>query len=249
MSAMRVSERVGRVLPDGFEVMKVLRLPNEATKTDRDRQNLPLGGGCVASDGRPVDAGVRSVRLKSDNEGFVLRRKVRVGAGRTDTGVNARGQVAEPHRAAVLAALQITDELFRTRRELTEYSGGVLERVTALKERVGSVVNDETARLRRFGFYGSGGQVPASSRIRHARHPTSRVSFRPRASRVEPLSPCWSKEPTSSSVSGRRCCGSHRVSWSAMVTSPVTSASPGRHARWVAPSAATPSPISSPVTG
>ena len=60
---------------------------------------------------------------------------------------HVRGQVAEPHRAAVLAALQITDELFRTRRELTEYSGGVLERVTALKERVGSVVNDDTGGL------------------------------------------------------------------------------------------------------
>ena len=56
---------------------------------------------------------------------------------------HARGQVAEPHRAAGLAALQITDELFRTRRELTEYTGGVLERVTALRERVGSVVNDD----------------------------------------------------------------------------------------------------------
>ena len=44
----------------------------------------------------------------------------------------------------MLAALQITDELFRTRRELTEYSGGVLDRVAALRERVGSVVNGGT---------------------------------------------------------------------------------------------------------
>ncbi|MGB5304432.1 MAG: cell division protein ZapA [Gemmatimonadota bacterium] len=60
---------------------------------------------------------------------------------------HVRGQVAEPHRAAVLAALQITDELFRTRRELTEHSGGVLERVTALRERVGLVVNDDAGGL------------------------------------------------------------------------------------------------------
>lgn len=60
---------------------------------------------------------------------------------------HVRGQVAEPHRAAVLAALQITDELFRTRRELAEHSGGVLERVTALRERVGSVVIDDAGGL------------------------------------------------------------------------------------------------------
>lgn len=60
---------------------------------------------------------------------------------------HVRGQVAEPHRAAVLAALQITDELFRTRRELTEHSDGVLERVTVLRERVGSVVNDDAGGL------------------------------------------------------------------------------------------------------
>ncbi|MDP2469867.1 MAG: cell division protein ZapA [Candidatus Palauibacterales bacterium] len=53
---------------------------------------------------------------------------------------HVRGQVAEPHRAAVLAALQITDELFRTRRQLTEGSEEMLARVSALRERVGAVV-------------------------------------------------------------------------------------------------------------
>lgn len=62
---------------------------------------------------------------------------------------HVRGQVAEPHRAAVLAALQITDELFRTRRELTERSDDVLGRVTALRERVGSVVETDAAGLPR----------------------------------------------------------------------------------------------------
>ena len=60
---------------------------------------------------------------------------------------HVRGQVAEPHRAAVLAALQITDELFRTRRELTENSDDVLERLTALRQRVGLVVAGDAAGL------------------------------------------------------------------------------------------------------
>lgn len=60
---------------------------------------------------------------------------------------HVRGQVAEPHRAAVLAALQITDELFRTRRELAERSDEVLQRVTALRERVGSVVEGDAGGL------------------------------------------------------------------------------------------------------
>jgi len=47
---------------------------------------------------------------------------------------HVHGQVAEPHRAAVLAALQITDELFRCRRERTNQTDGVLARLTALRE-------------------------------------------------------------------------------------------------------------------
>lgn len=54
---------------------------------------------------------------------------------------HVRGQVAEPHRAAVLAALQITDELFRTRRDQDRQSESVLQRVTALRDKVGSVVD------------------------------------------------------------------------------------------------------------
>lgn len=64
---------------------------------------------------------------------------------------HVHGQVAEPHRAAVLAALQITDELFRTRRDLDERSAGVLDRVTALRERVGTVVEASEDGLRTNG--------------------------------------------------------------------------------------------------
>ena len=53
---------------------------------------------------------------------------------------HVRGKVAEPHRAAVLAALQITDELFRERRAQSAQSGSVLERLRALRESVDAVV-------------------------------------------------------------------------------------------------------------
>lgn len=49
---------------------------------------------------------------------------------------HVKGKVAEPHRAAVLAALQITDELFRERRATSAQSGGVLERLQTLRARV-----------------------------------------------------------------------------------------------------------------
>lgn len=61
---------------------------------------------------------------------------------------HVRGQVAEPHRAAVLAALQITDELLRSRQDLAERSGGVLARLTALRERVTAVVEGSGGGLR-----------------------------------------------------------------------------------------------------
>jgi cell division protein ZapA len=61
---------------------------------------------------------------------------------------HVRGQVAEPHRAAVLAALQITDELFQNRKVLAESSDDVLARLTALRERVDAVVKADGGSLR-----------------------------------------------------------------------------------------------------
>jgi cell division protein ZapA len=61
---------------------------------------------------------------------------------------HVRGQVAEPHRAAVLAALQITDELFRTREDLARRSDSVQARLSALRERVESVVERDGGGLR-----------------------------------------------------------------------------------------------------
>jgi len=53
---------------------------------------------------------------------------------------HVRGHVAEPQRAAVLAALQITDELFRNRAVLTEQTDSVLGRLVDLRKRVDEAV-------------------------------------------------------------------------------------------------------------
>ena len=53
---------------------------------------------------------------------------------------HVKGKVAEPHRAAVLAALQITDQLYRERQALSAQSETVLQRLQALRERVGEAV-------------------------------------------------------------------------------------------------------------
>lgn len=46
------------------------------------------------------------------------------------------GHVSEPHRAAILAALKITDELFRARAEAAQVTENVRARVEALAERL-----------------------------------------------------------------------------------------------------------------
>jgi cell division protein ZapA (FtsZ GTPase activity inhibitor) len=47
--------------------------------------------------------------------------------------------VAEPHRAAILAALEITDELLRTRLEVERLTAAVETRVTEVAERLESM--------------------------------------------------------------------------------------------------------------
>lgn len=49
---------------------------------------------------------------------------------------HVKSHVSEPHRAAILAALEITDELFRTRSERDELRRDVARRATRLRERV-----------------------------------------------------------------------------------------------------------------
>ncbi len=50
--------------------------------------------------------------------------------------------VAEPHRAAVLAALEITDELLRARREVEQLTAAVEARVTEVTERLESIAGN-----------------------------------------------------------------------------------------------------------
>ncbi len=60
-------------------------------------------------------------------------------AAHVDAAINeahVRGHVAEPHKAAILAAMQITDQLFRSRAELDEQTHIVGRRIEALREAV-----------------------------------------------------------------------------------------------------------------
>ncbi|MFO7587645.1 MAG: cell division protein ZapA [Gemmatimonadota bacterium] len=49
---------------------------------------------------------------------------------------HVRGKVAEPHKAAILAAMQITDQLFRSRTAQQSQSRLVAERMAGLRARV-----------------------------------------------------------------------------------------------------------------
>lgn len=59
-----------------------------------------------------------------------------------------QGHVPEPHKAAILAALQITDELFRGRTALERQTSSVLERLCALRERVEEALSEDAGGLR-----------------------------------------------------------------------------------------------------
>ena len=50
--------------------------------------------------------------------------------------VHVSGHVAEPHKAAILAAMQITDELFRVRSDQEEQTGMVHSRIGELRQKV-----------------------------------------------------------------------------------------------------------------
>ena len=49
---------------------------------------------------------------------------------------HVRGHITEAHKAAILAAMQITDQLFRVQTELASLESTTEERLTALRERV-----------------------------------------------------------------------------------------------------------------
>lgn len=54
-----------------------------------------------------------------------------------------RARVSEPHRAAILAALKITDELFRAREGQGRLENEVRERLEPVVERMEEVLSEE----------------------------------------------------------------------------------------------------------
>lgn len=56
-----------------------------------------------------------------------------------------QGRLLEPHRAAILAGLSITDELFRTREELERLRQELAERTSALAEILEEALRDPDA--------------------------------------------------------------------------------------------------------
>jgi len=90
------------------------------------------------------DSAKQAVRVTIFGEEYALRSEMgeaytRACAEHVDDRVQAvhvTGHVAEPHKAAILAAMQITDELFETRNERTELARSVHARIQDLRSRV-----------------------------------------------------------------------------------------------------------------
>ena len=56
---------------------------------------------------------------------------------------HVRGHIAEPHRAAILAALKITDELFKSREDVDKLSEVVQLRVSELAKQLEAVAKGD----------------------------------------------------------------------------------------------------------
>ena len=56
---------------------------------------------------------------------------------------HVRGHVTEPHKAAILAAMQITDRFFRAQAEKEEFERSIGNRLTELRSRVQSALEPE----------------------------------------------------------------------------------------------------------
>lgn len=90
------------------------------------------------------DSKKTQVRVSIFGEEYALRSEMgeeytRACAEYVDERVNAvhvTGHVPEPHKAAILAAMQITDELFQVRSAGTDLTGSVIERITGLRKRI-----------------------------------------------------------------------------------------------------------------
>jgi cell division protein ZapA len=61
--------------------------------------------------------------------------------------IKKQAGLIESHKAAILAALSITDELFQARNELEEVTGNHLAQVEALAKRLEDALTEETEAL------------------------------------------------------------------------------------------------------
>ncbi len=90
------------------------------------------------------DPGKKPVRVTIFGEEYALRSEMgeeytRACAEHVDEriqSVHVAGHIAEPHKAAILAAMQITDELFQERADRVEMAGSAEKRLGDLRRRV-----------------------------------------------------------------------------------------------------------------
>ena len=90
-----------------------------------------------------------AVRVTIFGEEYALRSEMgadytKACAEHVDDRVNAvhvSGHVSEPHKAAILAAMQITDEMFQAKAERADNVELVHKRLSDLRERVEAAVN------------------------------------------------------------------------------------------------------------
>jgi cell division protein ZapA (FtsZ GTPase activity inhibitor) len=94
-----------------------------------------------------VDIGGERHVLRSDAPPEYTRRV----AAHVDQTIRAMGRTLDPHKAAILAALTLTDELFRAQGELAQMRAELVRRATRLADvldRVSSETIDPPARDR-----------------------------------------------------------------------------------------------------
>lgn len=90
------------------------------------------------------DSKKTQVRVTIFGEEYALRSEMgedytRSCAEYVDERVNAvhiTGHVPEPHKAAILAAMQITDELFQVKSAESDLAGSVVDRIAGLRKRI-----------------------------------------------------------------------------------------------------------------
>ena len=94
----------------------------------------------------------RSVAVEIAGKTHVLRSDVaeeytRSVAAHVDATIRALpgGATLEPHRAAILAALSITDQLFRAREELRQLRDGTAAEADRLADRLETVLRDDAS--------------------------------------------------------------------------------------------------------